>query len=238
MVIQENEGLILTLKGTEQFHAHTDKLDTAQTWLLEVVNQEQDFENILKHIIANKVDKSSLDFLIDNHYIRVVDKDKIKQEQQLIHEQFLMQQTNFDFKIGASQKSFDAFDFIRSDKKIENYMDKIDTTDITIMPNKNDSIYSTGANNASVNEEEGSVSTKTPEAKAFEEIKEVIKSAIKDAFSIKSYVYSFQLSKVNNISDLNSFFGKIFPQIQKSLGDEYCEELMNKIKIISANYNL
>ena len=184
-----------------------------------------------------------------NHYVSIVEEEKLDDEKQIIHEQFLMQQTmSCDLnEIGGNK--FDAFDFIRGEKKIDNYMDKIDPSDITIMPNKlgNDSLYSTGGSHQGASgstEPTGpagsrrTVSTKTPEVKAFEEIKEVLKTAIRDTFSIKAYVYNYQLSKIENIKELNSFFSKLFPQIQKQNGEEYCDELVSKVKIISANYGI
>ncbi len=240
--IKDNDALILSLKGIEQFHYHKDQMSSHKAWLIEIINTEHDFDKIIRAMLTYKVEPTELDSLVDDHYVIIVNRDRLSDEKLLINEQFLMQQTiSRNSNWGETTSKFDAYDFVRSDKKMESYVDKIDVNDITIMPNKvgNDSMYSTGANTHEKSHTgSGSVSTKTPEAKAFEEIKEILNKAIKETFSLKAYVYTYQLNKIQNISELNLFFSKISTQIEKAKGEEYHEELLNKIRTVHLTYGI
>lgn len=240
MIIKKNEGLILTSKGIEQITYQTEKLTNAQQSILSIIENEHILDNLIKEIITKKYPVSVIEDLIKNSFIEVVPLEYLDEAKKLHIDAFSQIQNNEINSVDDElENDFNDEAFSKKNENLMGYLDVVDPKNITVLNDKNTlhqkSIITKDKNSYT---DLDSLSALAPEKRGFDEIKNYLTLTIKKMFPIKSIIFNNQIKKIDNMSSLNDFLNKIFPEIEKKYGKESVEELINRVNTIKYNNNL
>lgn len=244
--IKDQERVILTLKGLEQYYSLQHNLSQHESWFIELIYGEHHIDRLIRNIIRYRAQPLIIENLFNQGYLRIILAQNVDREKKSMNTAFLTKQMIGVSSNEAASAKFEDFDFERNDSKIENYVEGLSLSEISIMPYSESgrvSVYSSGSttggsSGSELSESKGGkkVSTKTPEVRAFEEIKKLLIQSVKEVFTFKSYFYSYQLKRVKDRAELNEFFTKIYQPCLDIKGKNYMENLLKKIQSINDYY--
>lgn len=242
---------------------HSEQLNKLEQKLIELIDQEHSLEKIVPFILSHSIDPKAIEGLVDLGFLEVAPLDYIEEIKKSHQEQFSINIANEIDKINDyspySEKnnefnSINDNDFSKKEEKFNEKIKKsnnnhkkiltsIDSVSVSILSDKSTFHHKTITNLNNVNSQNSyvnlnSILIATPEKRGFEEIKNLLKVNIKQAFPIKFFVYNIKINKISNMKELNNFLTNILIDLEQKQGKEITEELISRINTIKHNNNL